>query len=390
MNQAPRKSRGIYVVTEAGCMNPTSGAWRHIFIGIDELSKYFEIEPILPAQVDENTGRSTEIRRGRRKNGGIRRSSIAGALRDLKHLLKRSIDAFKFLKKIRQNPPAFVYYRATFLDPLPLLLRMYGIPCFIEANGLQFESYKKYYPSILNPGSKLFERFIYSSASHVFFIGSYGAYWKLCKPNWCNVENGVAGEFLAQFSRPKQVSSKSLKICFVGHLMKHHSPALLVETMKKLAKKIDVEFHLIGANLKALAADLDDFLPVICHGFLSRDQLASTLGGMDVGIIPGGPEFASQMKLFDYGSARLAVVAPDLYNLRSWFPYEIAFFEPENSDSFFHVLNDLAHDRDRIAMFGNRLHERIKDEFTWEAVFFQQAKIMKHFLANKSWTQLSI
>lgn len=182
------KLKAVYVVAEESCIHPGSGAYQHIHIGIEELQKHFGVYPIFPAlKSTANFSKSKDESNGLT----IKASTLAGGFRDLKQLGIRSAVAWKNLKQIYSVAPDFVYFRACFLDPLPLLLRFAGIPCFVEANGLQFEGRKKYYKSCLSPLNRMLEKWIYRLATHVFFVGSYGAYWKLPCTRWTNVENGI-------------------------------------------------------------------------------------------------------------------------------------------------------------------------------------------------------
>ena len=375
------KSKGVYVVSEPGCMNPSSGAWRHISMGIAELSKHFEIETILPDVVEADGILESPKKGGPRRGPDSNR--LRGSLRDLKVFLQRSCSAFKLLKEIKKRAPDFVYYRASYLHPLPLLLKLYGIPCFVEANGLQFEGQKMYYASYAVKVARCFEKWLYRSANHVFFVGSYGAYWKLSTDNWTNVENGVEQSFLDRFPAEKVAADGPVHICFVGHLMKHHQPEVFVEAIKKLAKEADIKIHLIGSQLDALAEDLGEGVVTELHGFLTRDGLVSALEQMDIGVIPGAPEYASQMKLSDYGAARLAVVAPDVYHLKHWYPEELVFFRSGDGDSLYRALADLIRDPDTCAQRGNSLHQRLKKEMTWDVIFGQKAEVIQKALQTK-------
>ena len=48
MPDTQKQLRGVYIVTEPGCMNPQAGAFRHINIGVKELNKHFTMTSLLP------------------------------------------------------------------------------------------------------------------------------------------------------------------------------------------------------------------------------------------------------------------------------------------------------------------------------------------------------
>ena len=41
------KMNGIYLIQEEGCLNPYSGAFQHISMGVEQLSQHFEINTYL-------------------------------------------------------------------------------------------------------------------------------------------------------------------------------------------------------------------------------------------------------------------------------------------------------------------------------------------------------
>jgi len=366
--------KGAYVVTEPGCLMPTSGAHNHIMTGISELGRHFEIQPLLPVASAPSSGKVPACSQSYDASST---SPCAGVLRDLKRLAVQARSAWKLTRRLSGANYDFVYVRSNFLDPLPFFLRLRGVPCVIESNGLQYEGIKKHYRSHLSPLNRLLERLTYSVATHVFFVGSYGDYWKLPGDRWINVENGVEGDFLNSFATARRPPVSTLRLCFVGSLMQHHRPDVLIEAVKRLSQSHQVELHLVGARQDSIANSLANALPVIMHGFLEREPLAAVLREMHVGLIAGAPEYASLMKLLDYGAARMAVVAPNTHHLTSWFPDDLVFFNSGDPASMADAILSLAEDRERVAKLGNQLHDRIRQEFTWEKIFAKKAEIIQ-------------
>lgn len=390
MKNKTKKPNGVYVVTESGCLEPHSGAYFHISVGLKELSKYFSINAMLPEVSKKNITTTYLKNKSNTYPLKIRQNYFVGGFRDLKLLTTSIFRAFCLANKIYKEKLDFVYVRNYFLDPLPIFLCLLRIPCFIEANGLQFEGRKKYYPSSLTPFNKFYERLIYSSASHVFFVGSYGKYWKLNSHKWSNVENGVTYEFVAQFVGHKKEVKCKINLAFVGRLMAHHQPELLIEAIKNLdsEKKSKVCFHLIGSGLDLFKQQLQNHIEVIEHGFLNRNELTTCLKKIHVGLIPGLPKYQSQMKLFDYGAAKCIVVAPRVFNLEYWFDNsEIEFFKAGNSQDLAKVLTSLiknlfasTHHFEK----GEKLHRKVLNNFTWEKIFEEKAELIKSKLAIKN------
>ncbi|WP_121967711.1 glycosyltransferase [Leptolyngbya sp. BC1307] len=316
----------------------------------------------------------------------IYKSYLYGSFRDLKAFTISIAKALILLREILREDVDFVYVRAAFLDPLPFFLYILKIPCFIEANGLQFEGRQKYYSSLLVPVNRWIERLTYSIAQHVFFVGSYGDYWQLKSKNWSNVENGVESDFLKSFSECEKVFSGKVHIALIARLMAHHQPQLLIDSIKELdpTTRSKLCLHLIGSGLETIRDELHTCMDVVDHGFLNRDELAENLKQIHVGLIPGVPKYQSQMKLFDYGAAKCVVLVPKVHNFQRWFnESEIEFFEPEDAKSLSRTITDLANDPSRFIQKGDRLHQRIAQDFTWDKIFAAKAKIIKNCLAAK-------
>ncbi len=373
------KIRGCYVVTEAGCMAPESGAFMHISVGVRELGQHFNLEVLTPPARDFGYKTSPQVRCAKKTSTRKHENRLYGSLKDLGMLLSTSVYSSKLAIKLTRAKPDFVYVREAYLDPLPFFLYFLGIPFFVEVNGLLFESRKQYFRSFLTPLVRAFERLVYKLADHVFFIGSYGHYWSLKSSNWSNTENGIDQQKFDQFPIPKVASEGTLRICFLGHLMSHHSPEVFARALNQLPEGI--ELHLIGSNLDRFRAEIKEDLKVVLHGFLRDPDLVNVLRKMDIGIIPGVTEYQSQMKLFDYGAARLAVLAPNVTHMRELFSGYIALFEPGDSESLTEQLLALANDRKKIAELGNMLHAKIHEEFLWSQIFAKKAWVIKSSLA---------
>ena len=102
---------------------------------------------------------------------------------------------------------------------------------------------------------------------------------------------------------------------------------------------------------------------MVLHGFLRDPDLVNVLRKMDIGIIPGVTEYQSQMKLFDYGAARLAVLAPNVTGIRELSSGTSLSLNQEIRNP---SLNDCWHWQmiaKKIAELGNMLHAKIHEEF---------------------------
>lgn len=375
--------RGIYVVSEIGCTHSDSGAWRHIAIGIEELSKQFELQTLLA----KTTQTIQPIKPSHAPTPrGFRNSKFFGVVRDIRDFAKNLRVGWDFFQKIRRARPEFCYCRANFLDPLPLLLALtQQCRVFIEANGIQFETRASRFRSPLVLLHKAFERWTYSSADYVFFVGSYGDYWKLPSCNWMNVENGVERSFVESFQWSIKKKGEAVNFCVIARLIGHHQVDVLENAIIALPPE-DVSaltLNLFGTGFDAVKKRLAGVVKVVDHGFMSREALTKELQTMDAGIITASLEYASHMKLFDYGAAKMVAVVPATHNLKSWFnDSEVMFFEPSDPKSLSRCIRALSKRGDQAGR-GEALHKRIQKDFLWETVFQRKADIIRRVCAGE-------
>ena len=96
-------------------------------------------------------------------------------------------------------------------------------------------------------------------------------------------------------------------------------------------------------------------------------------------MIPGFPEFQSCMKLFDYGAAGCAVLAPNTYNLNYWFSNELLFFDGSAND-LQSKLSQLIANNTLLNELSSRLNNKISSEFTWSSIFNYKSTIINRIL----------
>ncbi len=250
------KIKLAYIVTEQGCMDPTTSAFQHISMGIRELSKHADLVQFLPSL--PSGGKPNPLVRGQSpKATGFRNTMIWGAVRDLRDLARNMRYGWRIARQVKAFGCKAAYVRVEGLQPISIFLMLLGVKVFLEANGLQFQSRKSRFKSLFTCLYEPFERFIYTKADHVFFVGSYGQYWRLSSQNWTDVENGIECEML-QGRAHLPCADKPLKVVLLAHLVAHHKGSLLVDAIKEapLSVQKSIELHLIGSGFDQIKADL--------------------------------------------------------------------------------------------------------------------------------------
>jgi len=372
------QKKAIYLIQEPGCLNPTSGAFQHIKMGLKHLEKEFEMILYLGANSLELNKIESAIPTEFKNSNHITKRGhwIKGSIIDILILLKTVYSIPKIYKILKKESPKFIYERTSYLDFSGLIVsKLLGIPHFYEVNGLQFKSKKKYYASLFNPIVKYIEKQQYKNSNHTFFVGSYGNYWQLKSNNWTNVENGIESEFITDHY-PTKISDGKTHLVFVGSLMQHHRPDILKEAIL-LLNPDQFHFHLVGSKLDVLHKDLlEHSIPVTYHGFIKRNQLDALISQFHIGIIAGSPEYNSNMKLFDYALAHCAIVAANVDVLKTSFNEELLFFEG-GAIELANKINKLINNDLLVKKYANFIYNKVTNNFTWNKIFQKKTETIK-------------
>ncbi|WP_029035326.1 glycosyltransferase [Salinimicrobium terrae] len=381
------KKKGIYLVTEPACLEIGSGAHRHIEIGMRMLSNYFDIRLIAPkAEQSLEKTASTDAKLDNWVKHFLKKIGFWGVVKDVVILTKNHFKLFSLYKNFKAQHPDFIYERNSYLNYNGLLIsKVLNIPHFYESNGIHYYARQSMYKSWFNPIAEFLEKNAYEKSDYVFFIGLRGNLVNSKKTNWSNIENGIEKDFIDHFKTHQKEINRHINICFVGSLMKHHNFPLLIKALHQIKHKSNFHLHLIGSKLETVHLELKDILPTKNHGFLKRDELKNLLEKMHVGLIPGGPDYSSHMKLFDYGAAKCIVIAPNLKNIVYWFSEdELITFKNNSAQDLVTKLNSINRSYIENNKLGENLHLKINNNFTWETIFSTKANIIKNVLSGES------
>ena len=354
-------------------MRPTTGAYRHISVGVEELSKYFEVNLFAPPAPAHTLSSAKAVKQSASSR---KKSKIWGAFRDVKMLISNHSNLLKLYRYIKKENPDFIYERAAYLNFGGLIVaKLLRKKHFYELNGAPHYAIRKFYSSWLNGAVRKLEQLAFGKADFLFIVGSWQKVLPLKRANWISIENGIEEEFLTYFSGvQKALPAYKIEIVFIGHLMKgNHNPGLLMEGLKMIEDKTKIRLNLAGSQLEVLETFCkDNGIEVVNHGFLNRNELLPFLEKMHVGVIPGGEEYPSFMKIFEYGGSKCLVIAPDLFNLKYWFgDADVLFFRKNNSSDFHKRLEEVIKNKALIRIYGNQIFNTIKDNYTWPNIFSQ-------------------
>jgi glycosyltransferase involved in cell wall biosynthesis len=130
----------------------------------------------------------------------------------------------------------------------------------------------------------------------------------------------------------------------------------------------NIVFHIIGPGMDQMA-EMPDI--VHYHGSAKYEELPRWLAAMDVGLClykPGPADYSSPLKVFDYMSSALCIVATDQPQARQIFGelHQLDLLMPQgNPQLLADTLVALSRNRDRVRKQGEAARKLLIEKYTW-------------------------
>ncbi len=160
-------------------------------------------------------------------------------------------------------------------------------------------------------------------------------------------------------------------VLYTGHLYKWKGVYTLAETAKKLPEYL---FLFIGGVDPELSEFKDKFSKttnIICLPFVERKIIPTYLNSADVLVIPNSSDtaissrYTSPLKLFEYMTSGVPIVASDLFSIREVLNDKNCFFaEPDNPESFQQQIEKVLSDYDFSLKLANQARSDV-EKYTW-------------------------
>ena len=369
-NQQKKRLKGIYLVPDPLMMKPHFGPSEHIKVGLKELQKYFDIEILVLGDY-----KFLEIKKNSKisktNKFGIQNGFI-GLLRDIKLLLKSNRNTQQLIDEISQRGGIdFIYERGQYLDFRGIkYAKKLGISHFYEVNWLNFLGIQQFYNSWFNSIARILEVRAYRNATLNFFVGTQHTLINLPKEKVYTIQNGIHEELIQQFSNHSNRIGSKIKICFVANLMPHHRFDILVKALNRSTITDKIELHLIGYYFEKYKGKIPNTLETYFHGAVEKKKLPELLKNYNIGIVTGSPSYSSFMKIFEYAAFKMAVICPDLENIKFMFSgKEMIYFNTDSADSLAEVLTSIINNPEQIFSYGENIYQKVKDKYTWENIY---------------------
>lgn len=383
------KKKGLYIIPNGSNLKmekgkPVIGSSTHIGIGINQLSRHFEISSLVLNEIStESNPNQAQTAISVKGKEGTKSNSLIGILRDIKALLKNNKNIIANYKKIKAINPDFIFERSEYLSLQGLIIsRILKIPHFYEGNWIHFSGIQQFYDSWFNPLAKKIEEWMYAKSSHSFLVGNQYLLLNLKKNKFTTIQNGVSSDVVEKYKDHINIFEQNeIRICILASLMKHHRLDIFLESLKYLKNKEKIKVFFIGKHFEPYLSSIPEGIAYEYPGAMPKETLYNYLSKMNIAVISGGPFYSSFMKLFDFAAVKLAVICPDLSNIVDNFSEnEIAYFQNENSHDLARVTDLLIESPQSAKIYGENLYHKVKTSFTWELIYDRISNKISEYL----------
>jgi len=367
---------------------PSHGSGVHVLGTLRQLQAHFEVETVFAEPVEQQPFAHATVRRlVPSRIRGLRQDSLF--LLDDRSFLRRAATAAERFR------PDVVYERNEwFAFAGARLARRLGVPHVLEVNGLLHLDMRSFYRSFGEPLGAFGERWKLRHADAVVTV-SGGLGERLVglgadPARLAVVPNSVAPERILPEPRPAR-DDRPLIVGWVGHLMTWHSLDLLVDSAPAILEQLpETRFRIVGAGAGYPAlqerveelglADAFEF-----PGLVPFEQVAATVAGFDIGVIPAHFDYAFPVKLSEMGAAGVPVVAPSSRSFDAMLAPGIEYtpFAEGDSADLARAVIELGSDVPARAERGRALWSAVRERYSWTAAAVTLAGVVESAIARR-------
>lgn len=167
----------------------------------------------------------------------------------------------------------------------------------------------------------------------------------------------------------------AFNLVYHGTLARRLGVDLTIRALARLTNEIPgLRLHIVGAGesleeLVSLVESLGLSSKVVFHGLLPIEGLASFLREMHLGVISNRSNIATELmlpvKMLEYVSLEIPVVAPPLKTIRYYFSDEmLGYFEPEDVESLSSAILEAYRDEDK-RLYRAKQARAFLDRYGW-------------------------
>jgi glycosyltransferase involved in cell wall biosynthesis len=231
----------------------------------------------------------------------------------------------------RRHRPEAIYERYNlFFLAGPLLCRLYAIPLLLEVNapiceeriavdGLALRRFAAWTQRVAWRSADIVLPVTEVLAGHVRRAG-IAAERIVVVPNGVDATKFVAPPGREDAKRRLGLSGKVV-LGFTGFVRQWNGLDRVVDLIAACGAEFNLHLLLVGdgparAELERRAERAGVRARMTITGIVPRDQIGNHIAAFDIALQPGVTAYASPLKIFEYMTAELAIVAPDQPNIR--------------------------------------------------------------------------
>ncbi|MGZ6523344.1 MAG: glycosyltransferase family 4 protein, partial [Bacteroidia bacterium] len=170
---------------------------------------------------------------------------------------------------------------------------------------------------------------------------------------------------------------KTINIGFIGSFLKWHRVDLLINAFARLKDEgKNVKLFLLGSGMEfdkmKDAVEKNKYASAIeMPGFMDGAQLFEYKKQFDIGVMPGSNWYGAPNKIFEYGAAKIAVVAPDTPTIKDLFEdgKDLLFFKQDDENDLFLKLKKYVDDIDLMNKCAATLQLKISRNYSENITF---------------------
>lgn len=186
------------------------------------------------------------------------------------------------------------------------------------------------------------------------------------------------------FIEKKQMDD-TIHIGFIGSFLHWHRVDLLLQAFTKLrANGYRVFLYLLGVGeeyemIKQQVSRNRYKETIIMPGFLDGSELFDYKKKLNIGVMPGSNWYGAPNKIFEYGAAHMAVIAPDTPTIKDLFEdkKEVYLFKQDSVEDLYNVLEQLCDQRRLITEISENLYHKIKTNYSKTNTFDFYNRLIK-------------
>ena len=350
------------------------------FVHIEELVRSLrklghEVDIVGPAVKEASFGGVASSTSGLRK----RRPSM---LYEVLELAYAGLDFLILSHAILRKRPDIIYERYNLMLPSGIWAkRVFKFPLLLEVNAPLYEERLEHSGLKLRRLAAWTERYAWRSADRVLAVtdvlANIVSEQRGTRKGVHVIHNGVdTTEFSPREPnvtlRERYGIESKVVIGFVGFVREWHG---LEPVLRSLCATTNLDWHLViigdgpaRETLERTAESLNCSSRLSMVGLVGRDEIANHLALFDIALQPDVVPYASPLKLFEYMSMGLAIVAVDTANIREILTdgQDGLFFPRGDTDAFVLAIRRLCYDDSLRSDLGRAAVRTIEDRgFLW-------------------------